>query len=299
MKESTRWMFQKHGWRADRAIHNYIYFVYYYPYVKTMYHLLKFLSAYLFWFKPFSPVLRTALGRYHSKVLSFGDTEKIFTINEDLSAVSSKNKKIVPFRHAYKILFQEPEFIAVMDCPCKKALGAEDRDINSCLAVGKKLASFWLDHGEKYHAKRISQSEAIDLIREFRKRGHLTQAFFKVATGGSTGVICNCHPDTCVSLKATEFARRFNRDLTMNADAGYAVRHDDGKCRACGACIEVCPVDVLELDGKEWKFDRQRCLGCELCVEHCENGALTLYRDTEKPVPLDIDIIKNDYSERN
>jgi hypothetical protein len=28
----------------------------------------------------------------------------------------------------------------------------------------------------------ISQAEAIGLIKEFRKRGHITQAFFKVAT---------------------------------------------------------------------------------------------------------------------
>jgi hypothetical protein len=29
----------KHGWRYDRAIHNYIYFVFYYPYVAFVYYL--------------------------------------------------------------------------------------------------------------------------------------------------------------------------------------------------------------------------------------------------------------------
>jgi ferredoxin len=186
-----------------------------------------------------------------------------------------------------------------MDCPCKKTLGADGNDINSCLAVGKKLASFWLDHGEKYHARKISQEEALALIVDFRKRGHLTQAFFKVATGGSTGVICNCHPDTCVSLKATKFARRFSENLTMNADAGYAVRRDGSRCRTCGDCAGICPAEAIELRGNEWLFDRGACLGCELCVEHCGNGALSLVRDPEKSVPLDIDIIRSEYAERN
>lgn len=299
MKQSTRWMFQKHGWRVDRAVHNYIYFRYYYPYVKTVFHIFKFLATYLAWFKPLSPVLRIALNRYHAKVLSYGDTKKIFTINEDLSAVSAKNREIIPFKYAYKVILAEPEFIAVMDCPCKKALGAPEWTLNSCLAVGKKLASFWLEHGEKYHARKLSQKEALDLIQHFRDHGHVTQAFFKVATGGSTGVICNCHPDTCVSLKATGFAKRINKDLFMTIQAGYRVVHDQKKCKACGTCAGICPVKAVTLDGTERIYDRKACLGCELCVEHCEQGALALVRDPEKLVPLDIDLVRNEYAERN
>ena len=112
MKESTRMMLRKHGWRIDRFVHNYIYFKFYYPYVRSIYHLFKFLAAYLSWLKPISPVLRAALNRYHAKVLSFGDTKKIFTLNEDISAVSEKNRRIVPFKYAYKILFQDPHQIA-------------------------------------------------------------------------------------------------------------------------------------------------------------------------------------------
>ena len=54
MHESTKRVFKKHGWRVDRAIHNYVYFAYYYPYVKTVYHGLRFLTGYLAWFKPLS-----------------------------------------------------------------------------------------------------------------------------------------------------------------------------------------------------------------------------------------------------
>jgi ferredoxin len=39
-------------------------------------------------------------------------------------------------------------------------------------------------------------------------------------------------------------------------------------------------------------YDRAACMGCELCVEHCTSGALSLYRDPEKPLPLDMDWVR-------
>jgi Pyruvate/2-oxoacid:ferredoxin oxidoreductase delta subunit len=296
MKESTRNMMKKHGWRFDLFIHNYIYFKFYYPYVKMVYYLFKYMAKYLSWFKPLNIVLSMALSRYHAKVLSFTDTKKIFTLNENISAMSPENKKIVPFKYAYKIIFMEPEHIAVMDCPCKKTLGDKSENILSCLAVGKGLSGFWLEHGKKYNAQKISQKDALDMIVRFREKGYLTQAFFKVATGGQTGVICNCHPDTCVSLQATKFAKKFDRKFTMNADSGYAVRRDEKKCKLCATCAEVCPVDCIEaVKDKSWSYDSNSCLGCELCVEHCPEKALLMYRDSTKNVPLYIDIVKKEY----
>jgi NAD-dependent dihydropyrimidine dehydrogenase PreA subunit len=297
MKESTKIMMIKHGWRFDRFIHNYIYFKYYHPYVKSVYYLFKYLSQYLSWFKPLNGVLSMAFSRYHAKVLSFGDTRKIITLNENISAVSSENKKIIPFKYAYKIIFQEPENIAVMDCPCKVALGDKDENILSCLAVGKGLSSFWLEHGQKYHARKITQEDALTLIKKFRAMGYLTQAFFKVATGGSTGVICNCHPDTCVSLQATKFANKFDKKLSMTIKSGYSVQFNEKKCKWHGTCAEVCPVEAIKVDkaSRTWSYDRNTCIGCELCVESCPDKALKFYRDPDKPVPLDLNIVKKEY----
>jgi len=115
MRISTRLMFNKHGWRIDRTIHNYIYFRFYYPYVKTVNVLLPTLK-YLNWFKPIVPIGKMIFNRYHSKVISAEDTKKIFSLNEDISNISENNKKIIPFKYATKIIFQEPKYIAIMDC---------------------------------------------------------------------------------------------------------------------------------------------------------------------------------------
>jgi len=288
LKPSTIAIFKKHGWRVDRAIHNYLYFVFYYPYVFILYHTFKFLTDHFSWFTPLRHFLKFAFDRYHAKILSFGDTRKILELNRDIAHISDSNRSIIPYKFAYKIIFTEPDFIAVMDCPCKKTMGDEEWAIHSCIAIGKPVASFWLEHGKKYNAERITQHQALELIKNFRKHGYITQAFFKVATGGSTGVICNCHPKSCVSLKATQFAKKFDDSLSMNAAAGYSVVHDETKCKHCGDCSRICPFNAISVSNTSWMYNKNDCAGCELCVEHCTHNALSMDIDKSKPRPLDI-----------
>jgi len=293
LKRSTWNMLKRHGWRVDKMIHNYFYYAFYYPYVKIVYHTFAILSRYMSWFKPLNPIIRAAFNRYHAKVLSFSDTRKIFELNEDISEISSRNKRIIPYRYAHRIILKEPEYIAVMDCPCKLTLGAPAWSINSCISVGRVTSEFWLNRCQKYHARRISQAVALEIIKRFRKEGYLTQAFFKVATGGCTGVICNCHVDSCVSLQATRFANRFDGKLSMQAESGYSVRRDPDRCQGCNTCGSYCMFDAIAHHPENgWRYDPVACLGCGLCTEHCPADALTLYEDGNKSQPLDLDRVR-------
>lgn len=293
MRESTKELMKKHGWRWDRAIHNYLYFAWYYPYVKTATVVVR-IADYLTWIKPLKHVGRFVFNRYHCKVISAGDTRKIFELHENINLDSEENKKIVPFKYAYRILFSDPEFVVVMDCPCKKSLGDKPENINSCIFVGSGTGKFWLDRCKKYHPRRVTQKEALDLIASFRKKGYVTQAFFKVATGGSTGVICNCHPDTCVALRASVLTRKLDKNLYMSEKSGYVLKRDLKKCKKCGTCVETCHFGANTMGKDGPLYNESLCRGCELCVENCPNGALSLYLDKEtKILPLDIDYIKN------
>lgn len=58
---------------------------------------------------------------------------------------------------------------------------------------------------------------------------------------------------------------------------GYTVTVDHDKCTGDGECVDVCPVEVYELQGgKAVAVNEEECLGCESCVEVCEQGAITI-----------------------
>lgn len=294
MKKSTITILKKHGLRFDRFIHHYVYFTFYHSYIRAAVFLFGLLE-HLTWCKPLAAPIDAIYERFHAKFISWEDTRKILTLDEDLSAVSDKNKRIIPFKYANKIVFNDPTHIAVMDCPCKATMPPYE-SVNCCIAVGREITSFWLEHCEKYNVRKINQVEALDIVSAFRKTGHVTQAFFKVATGGSTGVICNCRPECCISLKASRITQKLHPDLVQTASSGYSVQLDLENCQSCGDCIVNCHADALKMGEHGLVYDRDACFGCGLCVEFCPNGVLSLYQDSDKPLPLDVDLVRAEFA---
>jgi NAD-dependent dihydropyrimidine dehydrogenase PreA subunit len=57
----------------------------------------------------------------------------------------------------------------------------------------------------------------------------------------------------------------------------YKPEVDEDKCVGCGECVDVCPVDVYELQNeKSVPVNAEECIGCESCVEVCEHDAITV-----------------------
>ena len=57
----------------------------------------------------------------------------------------------------------------------------------------------------------------------------------------------------------------------------FVVTVDAEKCVGDEECVEVCPVDVYEIqDGKAVPVSADECLGCESCLEVCESGAISI-----------------------
>ncbi len=52
---------------------------------------------------------------------------------------------------------------------------------------------------------------------------------------------------------------------------------DEQRCTGCGMCLEVCPHEVLEMNGKTVRVrDRDACMECGACSLNCPAGALTV-----------------------
>ncbi|MBA7672054.1 Ferredoxin-2 [subsurface metagenome] len=51
---------------------------------------------------------------------------------------------------------------------------------------------------------------------------------------------------------------------------------DKDKCDGCGECVDVCPVDVIELQSEKAVINNDECIDCGVCVEICPNQAISL-----------------------
>ena len=242
MKQSIIDTFKKHGWRIDRAIHNLVYFYFHKQYVTGARLLTETTVKYLGWFKPAKVIPFFVFNRYHSKVLSTSDITKILSLDKDINLGKDKFKKVIPFDYANKVIFNNPKYIAVMDCPC--ALNQKDDErcepVKKCIAIGQEFAPLWLETCEKkYHAQQVTQAEALEIIKSARKTGHVTNAFLKVATGGMTGIICSCCPKCCVEFAASKLSKTFDERAVQYAESGYSVKYDENKCDHCGVLLKI------------------------------------------------------------
>jgi nitroreductase/NAD-dependent dihydropyrimidine dehydrogenase PreA subunit len=53
-------------------------------------------------------------------------------------------------------------------------------------------------------------------------------------------------------------------------------RLDPDRCTGCGLCLDVCPSDVLALEGGKIALAREGCFGCDHCAAVCPAEAITI-----------------------
>ena len=51
---------------------------------------------------------------------------------------------------------------------------------------------------------------------------------------------------------------------------------DDERCFGCAACIAVCPLEALELEGILAIVTEEKCTHCDLCIPVCPVNALEI-----------------------
>jgi len=54
-----------------------------------------------------------------------------------------------------------------------------------------------------------------------------------------------------------------------------AVKIDKDACIGCGACVGVCPVSALEMEGDKAVVDAATCIDCGGCVSTCPVQAIS------------------------
>jgi 2-oxoglutarate ferredoxin oxidoreductase subunit delta len=67
---------------------------------------------------------------------------------------------------------------------------------------------------------------------------------------------------------------------------GKVVVRED-RCKGCGLCVSVCPVEILQLAEERFNVkghtpvevtDPEKCTGCAMCATICPDVVFTVYR---------------------
>ena len=74
--------------------------------------------------------------------------------------------------------------------------------------------------------------------------------------------------------------RRLHESSFRPQDMGRVPDHifhvDEDRCFGCGACVALCPVDVLTLNQRMIYVDEPNCTHCKLCIPSCPVFALNI-----------------------
>ena len=64
-------------------------------------------------------------------------------------------------------------------------------------------------------------------------------------------------------------------DTLRYISGGSTLELDQETCVGCGACVEVCPHRVLQMENKKAEIiDQGGCMECGACAMNCPSGAV-------------------------
>jgi ferredoxin len=153
------------------------------------------------------------------------------------------------------------------------------------MIIGQPFVDFKLEHSPKT-TRLVSKEEALSLLEEEHKRGHIHSAWFKDATLDRFIAICNCCKCCCSGIEGM-----LKYSSPMLASSGYVSCLNEELCTACGTCVETCAFGAIAIDGDKANVDQEKCLGCGACTTQCPSDALSLVRDERKGIPLDVRLL--------
>ena len=185
--------------------------------------------------------------------------------------------EVLPYEQAEKILHSKKE-IAVQNCVCRQErqlLGQGcDKPMQVCMSFdGAARNSIALGRG-----KLITQSEALGLLVRAQQTGLVLQP----ANSQNPMFMCMCCDCCCGVLRQIKQEPNPG-ELVANP---YVAQHISSLCVACGACVEICPMDALtQDDAGQIQFTTMRCIGCGLCVGVCPTNAMQIVRKSAADQP--------------
>jgi len=221
---------------------------------------------------------------YHGKVLTHELAHALLKHDHDIPLRDLE--QIMPYPRARDFILKCPPEIALLECACRLARKDHCHPTQVCMIIGQPFVDFVLEHHPRT-SRRINQEEALKILDEEHRRGHVHSAWFKDVCMDRFYALCNCCKCCCGGIVTMNKLR-----LPTMTSSGYVAVVDNKKCGGSHCCIKICPFNAIKASQDGVEIIEKKCMGCGVCVDKCPNGALRLERDEKKPVPLDVRMLK-------
>jgi ferredoxin len=195
-------------------------------------------------------------------------------LSEDVRA------EVLPYEQTSEIL-RQAEKRAVGLCYCRhKALHRGHpcpQPMEVCTALNR--AADWVIR--RGFGREVSAEEALEIAVMTRDN---SMVHIGDNVKNEMSYICHCCGCCCGQLKA------INTHGIRHAvhSSNFVATVDADKCKACGICVEKCPVMAIEVKADRFgaahaHIQEKRCLGCGVCAVACKKAAVRM-RPREKRV---------------
>jgi len=221
--------------------------------------------------------------RYHGKVLTQEQAEAIIMLDHDIARRDLE--QIIPYPMARDLILKGPPDVAAYECGCRHTRANPCKPTQVCMVIGQPFVDLMLEHNPQ-SSRRLTQAEALELLRAEHERGHLHSALFKDAMLDRFYAICNCCKCCCTGIETM-----VKYGSPVLASSGYVSQVDAENCTNCGVCVETCPFGALSMMDQAAVVNWEKCMGCGACTSQCPTECLTLVRDERKGIPMDVRLL--------
>lgn len=178
-----------------------------------------------------------------------------------------KEKGVAPYNRVRELVEKEEIFMET-NCLCRKQkelLGNKcDKPRGHCLGFGE-IAQYYIDSNM---GREITKEECLQILEKSEELGLVLSPMNTERIMS----LCSCCTCCCPVLSISKMTPR-PADLVHSY---YEAKIHPDECRACGDCIERCPMDAIEEGENVSKVIEGRCIGCGLCVSVCPAEAISL-----------------------
>ncbi len=221
---------------------------------------------------PHSRKMAEMVAKYFNRSVTaeaYGSKTKPFRYIPVGKSLQPDLQAVYPY-HVMEKVIEKRQVIAVAHCPCRISYRLAGRGCEHPTEVCMKfdeLAEFVIGRGL---ARKITKDQSLEILKITEEAGLV---HFVDNARGDIKHNCNCCGCACWSVGSIR-RRKIPRDALM---ATYFMRKtDNDSCQGCGACVEICPVQAVEMLDDAPILNQEWCIGCGVCATVCPTDAITM-----------------------